>query len=336
MVTDTTADTVNLNATSARPTRPEGESYGPPDEVPSPPLEGRRTGASDELSTEVPVDKSTTTQPTWTPRVKRPTGEVHGVAESHEEAAGGEVEGGEVGDEEGKVEMSTDMTAATTSAPSQSSMPPEGREGQDTTDNAGASVHQPLGAQTDSPRRRDGTTTSARDSAQPAKHADSTSVDHRQREDTHMNGRGGSTLGDVEDRREVQGDGTGGRQGNDDGAASSTSGGSRGATPKSLAEEEMCQCPERITYVKTELPEPPKPPDKAANRPNKPPSAELEGEWIGSANHGDGLTGDGMDIPGAPERNKDDLKRPTKLRNTSERVNESSKQRSPKYSPGSP
>ena len=186
------------------------------------------------------------------------------MAESHEEAAGGEVEGGEVGDEEGKVETSTNETAATTSAPSQSSMPPEGREGQDTTDNAGASVHQPLGAQTDSPRRRDGATTSARDSAQPAECADSTSVDHRQREDAHVNGRGGSALGDVEVRREVQGDGTGGRRGNDDGAASSASGGSQGATPKSLAEEEMCQCRERLANESNDLPEPPKPPDKPA------------------------------------------------------------------------
>ena len=95
-VNDTTADATNPNATRAEPTRPEGESYGPPDEVPSPPLEGRRTGASDELSAEVPVDESTSTQPTWTPRVERPSGKVHEVAESHEEAVGGDVEGGEV------------------------------------------------------------------------------------------------------------------------------------------------------------------------------------------------------------------------------------------------
>ena len=40
MVTNTTPDAANLNATSAEPTRPEGMSYNPPDQLPSTPLEG--------------------------------------------------------------------------------------------------------------------------------------------------------------------------------------------------------------------------------------------------------------------------------------------------------
>ena len=57
------------------------------------------------------------------------------------------------------------------------------------TDNAGASVHQPLGAQTDSPQRRDGAMTSAHNSAQSAEHIDSTNADcHQQCEDAHERG----------------------------------------------------------------------------------------------------------------------------------------------------
>jgi hypothetical protein len=60
------------------------------------------------------------------PRDESLSGEVHGVARSHEEAAGVNVEGGEVNNEDGKVETSMDETTTTTSAPSQPSMPPEG------------------------------------------------------------------------------------------------------------------------------------------------------------------------------------------------------------------
>ena len=55
-VTDTTADTVNPNATRAEPTRPEDVSCKPPEGLPSTSLEGRRCGASDKLS-EVPNDE---------------------------------------------------------------------------------------------------------------------------------------------------------------------------------------------------------------------------------------------------------------------------------------
>ena len=96
MVTNTTADAVNPNMMSAEPTRPADEPYNPLDKAQSILLERWRTGASDELSAEVPVNETTTTQLTWTPWVERPSGEVHEVAESHKEVAGGEVEGGAV------------------------------------------------------------------------------------------------------------------------------------------------------------------------------------------------------------------------------------------------
>ena len=122
-------------------------------------------------------------------------------------------EGAEV-DQSGEAKTSADETAAATtantstdaSAPSQPSVPPERREGQATTGNAGAGVHQPNGALTDSLRRHDGATTSVRNSAQSAGRADSTITDHRQwREDVHVEDRGGSGTGHVEGHVEVQG-----------------------------------------------------------------------------------------------------------------------------------
>ena len=96
-VDDPTIDAANPNVTCTRPTRPEDESHNPPKGLPSMPLEGRRTGASDKLS-EVPNDETTTSQSMWMPRDESPSGEVHGVARSHEEAAGVDVEGGEAGE----------------------------------------------------------------------------------------------------------------------------------------------------------------------------------------------------------------------------------------------
>jgi hypothetical protein len=68
----------------------------PPEGLPSTSLEGRRTGASDELS-KVRIDESRTMQPTWMPHDEELGGEFHGVAKSHEEAARVDVKGGEVG-----------------------------------------------------------------------------------------------------------------------------------------------------------------------------------------------------------------------------------------------
>ena len=97
-VDNPTADTANPNATRARPTRPEDESSNPPEALPSTSLEGgSQTGASDELG-RVPNDETTKSQSTWMPRDESPSGEVHGVARSHEEAAGVDVEGGEAGE----------------------------------------------------------------------------------------------------------------------------------------------------------------------------------------------------------------------------------------------
>ena len=210
----------------------------PPEELLSTSLEEGRTQASDELN-KVRNDEIETVKPMWMPHNKESGGEVHGVAKSHEEVARVDVEDGEVdetsrtmNDGEHQADTSTDETTAMTtvnppadaSAPSQPSILPEQRDGQDTTGNAGASVHQPNGAQTGSPQRQDGATTSVRNSAQSAQRANSTITDHQQRhEDAHVEDRGGSGTGDVESHGEVQGGGYGGGRGSSDGTTNNAS-----------------------------------------------------------------------------------------------------------------
>ena len=69
-------------------------------------------------------------QPTWMPHDEESSREVHGVAECHEEVAGGDVEGGEVDegtcmtkDDERREVVSMGASAPT---PSKPSMPPKG------------------------------------------------------------------------------------------------------------------------------------------------------------------------------------------------------------------
>ena len=93
--------------------------------LPSTSLKGGRTGASDKLS-EVPIDDSRTKQLTWMPHDEESGREFHEVAKSHEEAARVDAKGGEVSEEDGKVETSMDKTAAAASAPNKPSMLPEG------------------------------------------------------------------------------------------------------------------------------------------------------------------------------------------------------------------
>ena len=97
-VSDPTADAVNPNATHTGPTKPEDESSNSPEALPSTLLKrGSRTKASNELR-RVPVNESTTMQPMWMPQDTELSRKVHGVAKSHKEAAGDEVEGGEAGE----------------------------------------------------------------------------------------------------------------------------------------------------------------------------------------------------------------------------------------------
>ena len=162
-VVDPTVDAANPNATHTGLTRSEDESSNPPEALPSTLLEGGSwTGASDKLG-KVPVDKTMTLQLTWMLRDESPSREVHGVARSHKEAAGVNIEGGEVdemshmmNDRERKAKTSMDMTAATmianmsesmyASTLSQPSMPLKQRDGQAMTSDAGAGMHQPNGA----------------------------------------------------------------------------------------------------------------------------------------------------------------------------------------------
>jgi hypothetical protein len=301
----------------------------PPEGLPSTSLEGGRTGARDELS-KVRIDESRTTQPTWMPHDEELGGEFHEVAMSHEEAARVDVEGGEVGEEDGKVETSTDETAAATSAPSQSSMPPEGREGQATTGNAGASVHQPNGAQTASPRRHDGATTSVRESAQSAGRADSTSVDC-----ANATVESGGDADSQAETGEVKGHGGGyrGGRGSGDGTTNDASAESRRLMLKALATDRARQRRERLANESDNSPEPPEPPDDPAQRRTQSPSVELEGERRAASSCDVERTISQADASGAPEDDGDDRERPTKLQTTLERVRESSERKGRDDSP---
>ena len=89
-----------------------------------------------------------------------------------------------------------------------------------------------------------------------------------------------------------------------------------------------------IDNIPEDSPVPPAPPDELANQVYKPLNVKFEEEWSGDTNHDAGLTRNEMDTSGAPGRDRDDRKQPMKLQTTSERINESSKRRTRKYSPG--
>ena len=180
-------------------------------------------------------------------------------------------------------------------------------------------MHQPNGAQTASPRRHDGATTSARNSAQSAVRADSTSADHwQQREGAHVNGRGGSAPGDVEGQREVQGGGYRGGRGSDDSAMNDASGESRQLALRTLTTDESRQRPKRLENESYNSPEPLKPPDKPALQRTESPSAELEGESRAASSCDVGPTRDNADASRALEDVEDAREWPTKLPNASE------------------
>ena len=85
-------------------------------------------------------------------------------------------------------------------------------------------------------------------------------------------------------------------------------------------------------------PEPPPPPDEPAQRPNVPPSVELEGERKLVSSSEDARTSDEADALGASGHVEDTWKQPKELRNALERLRERSEQgeeeNSPRSAPG--
>ena len=63
-------------------------------------------------------------------------------------------------------------------------------------------------------------------------------------------------------------------------------------------------------------PAPPEPPDGTTRRQNKPPSAELEGEWSVSVSCTVGHTSSHMDVPGVSKGDEDPRNRPKGVQNT--------------------
>ena len=81
-------------------------------------------------------------------------------------------------------------------------------------------------------------------------------------------------------------------------------------------------------------PDPPEPPDVTAQRRNKPPSTELEGEWDRKlASYEVGRTSGHTDTTGVSEGDEDPRNRPKTAQNASERERERSKGRSQNDSP---
>jgi hypothetical protein len=250
----------------------------PPEEFSSMPLEGRRTGASTKLS-EVPNDEMTTAQSTWMPQDESPSGEVHGVARSHEEAAGVDVEGGEADerirtsdDEESQArERIDDRETEMASQP---------------VDDEAADTPDPH-AKCAEPTRPVGTSHDPADEL-PGERED---VEESESVSMPIEGRSGRMATDRADEPRSLGDdpsdmletpeggGTDCGQGSGDDATNGASGGSQRVTPKSLAEEEVRQCPERLEYMQMDSPKPPEPPDK----PSIPPEGREDQSTTGNA-----------------------------------------------------
>ena len=327
-VDDPTADTANPNATHAGPTRPEDESSNPPEALPSTSLEGEsQTGTSDELG-RVPVDESTTSQSMWMPRDESPSGEVHGVARSHEEAAGVDVEGGEAGertrtgdDEERRAREHIDDSDSETASRQVDD------EATDTPNPHAkcAGPTRPVGKLHDPadelPGEREGGGVAESESEPEAV-------------SSPIEGRSGRMPTDRADEAKPLGDNPSGVA-KVRGAKDEVERGSATARTRSTTTADENDQPDEaiVDDIPDEPPTPPAPLDKPAPLTNESPSVELEGRRAATSCDARPTTGD-TDASGAPGRDEYDGKRPMKLQTTSGRVSERLKTKGRKCLPG--
>ena len=334
-VDDPTADAANPNATRAGPTRSEDESSNPPEALPSTSLEGGSwTGASDELR-RVPVDESTTTQPTWMPRDTKSSGEIHEVARSHEEAAGDEVEGGEAGE---RICTGDDEERRARERIDDHETEPAGRQ----VDDEATDTPNPH-AKCAGPTRPVGTSHDPADKLSGKREgggvAESVS--------TPIEGRSGRMPTDRADEAKPLGDGPsgvakvrgakvqgGGYESGRDGTMNDASDESQQLALKALAEDGGRQCQGRPANGSSDSPEPPKLPDDPVPRRTESSSVKLDGERRAASSCDVERTRSQADESEAPGRDGDDGKRPMKPQTTSGRVSERSKTKGRKYLPG--
>jgi hypothetical protein len=306
----------------------------PPEGLPSTSLEGGRTGASDELS-EVPNDETTTSQSTWMPRDDSPSGEVHEVARSHEEAAGVDIEGGEAGerirtgdDDESRAREHIDDRETETAGQSVDD------EAADTPDPHAkcAEPTRPVGTSHDPADElfgeREGGGMGKPESVNPP-------IEGRRGRMPTDRADEAKPLGDDPNgtMAKVQGGGCRGGRGSGNSATNDASGESQRIALKALAEDGRRQCQERLANESSDSPEPPKPPDEPAQRPTQSPSVELEEERRAASSCDVERTIANADASGAPEDDGDDRERPMKLQTTLERVRESSERKGRDDSP---
>jgi hypothetical protein len=312
----------------------------PPEGLPSTSLEGGRTGASDELS-EVPNDEMTTSQSTWMLRDESPSGEVHGVARSHEEAAGVDVEGGEAGErtrtsdnEESRAHERIDDRETETASQ------PVDDEAADTPDphTKCAEPTRPVGM----PHEPADELFGEREGASGEPESVSPPIE----------GQSGRIPTDRADERKLLGDDLNGMakfRGAKDRVEGSTTrhsvlieerGSATARIRSTTTADENDQHDEAIVDDLPEdssvSPEPPEPPDDPAKRRTQSPSVELEGERMTAASCDVEPAEGEPDASGVPEHVEDDCERQMKLRNKSECVGERWKPRCQKNSPGRP
>ena len=169
-------------------------------------------------------------------------------------------------------------------------------------------MHQPLGAQTESPRRHDGVTTSARGGARSAAHADSTNTDHRQqREDAHE--RGGKERVEVRVLRASEG------------RMDTTVGPGGGLGAPDMSDDS----PRALT-----------PPDKPAQRHSESPSVKPEEKRRFQSSVEVGPTSAEADASRPSSGDEDAREQPRKPRNASDLERERSERRDEENSPREP
>ena len=266
----------------------------------------------------------------WMPWDESPSGEVHGGARSHEEAAAVDVEGGEAGertrtgdDEERQVRERINNKATDTPNPHAKCAGPT----------------RPVGTSHDLANKLSGEREGG-GVAESEPEAISTPIEGRSGRMPTDRADKAKPLGDnpsgVAKVRgaEAQGGGYGGGQGSGDGMMNDASDKSQRLALKALAEDGVHQCRERLANESKDSPEPPEPPDNPTQQWTQFPSVELEEERRAALSCNVERTRTQTDASGAPGRDQDDRKRPMKLRTTSEHVNESSKWKGQKCTPG--
>ena len=313
----------------------------PPEGLPSMSLEGgSQTGASDELG-RVPNDETTILQSTWMLRHESPSSEVHGVARSHEEAAGVDIKGGEAGE---RTCTGDDEKRRACERIDDRETGMAGRQ----VDDKATDTPNPH-AKCIGPTRPVGTSHDPADELFGEREGGRVAESESESVSTPIEGRSGRMATDCADEPKELGDDPS-DMASPDGKPQHQKAQVAGETSEmrehaSIEEAECSVSAHRrsTTYVNTSQddkhapktsPKPPKPPDNPAQRQTKSPSVELEGERRAASSCDVERTRAQADASGAPGHDGDDWERPIKLQTTSGHVSERLKMKGREDLPG--